>query len=208
MNLRPPRPERGALPDCATLRLKAGFISAAPHHRKHRSDSDRRARDPHGQDRSDVDCGCRARAGRGRAGRLPDRNRLRAGRGCRGRRGGGAALRRQGAADLQSADLPCARRGRGQPARALPGGRRTPGGSLLAGTAHAGAAEDARWPGRRARHGRARHHCVAGAQPPGGAGHPGAIRPGGGSALGQPLRSPFADHRRRTCLPTSTARST
>ena len=24
MNLRPPRPERGALPDCATLRLKAG----------------------------------------------------------------------------------------------------------------------------------------------------------------------------------------
>src|SRR4051794_19199615 len=28
LNLRPPRPERGALPDCATLRLKAGLIAA------------------------------------------------------------------------------------------------------------------------------------------------------------------------------------
>src|SRR5262249_33341764 len=27
LNLRPPRPERGALPDCATLRLKAGLIT-------------------------------------------------------------------------------------------------------------------------------------------------------------------------------------
>src|SRR6476660_7305754 len=30
LNLRPPRPERGALPDCATLRLKAGLITPAP----------------------------------------------------------------------------------------------------------------------------------------------------------------------------------
>jgi L-threonylcarbamoyladenylate synthase len=29
LNLRPPRPERGALPDCATLRLKAGLITPA-----------------------------------------------------------------------------------------------------------------------------------------------------------------------------------
>ena len=29
MNLRPPRPERGALPDCATLRLMAGLITLA-----------------------------------------------------------------------------------------------------------------------------------------------------------------------------------
>src|SRR5262249_31545552 len=29
LNLRPPRPERGALPDCATLRLKAGLIAPA-----------------------------------------------------------------------------------------------------------------------------------------------------------------------------------
>ena len=29
MNLRPPRPERGALPDCATLRLMAGLITPA-----------------------------------------------------------------------------------------------------------------------------------------------------------------------------------
>src|SRR5436853_4918351 len=27
LNLRPPRPERGALPDCATLRLVGGFIT-------------------------------------------------------------------------------------------------------------------------------------------------------------------------------------
>ena len=27
LNLRPPRPERGALPDCATLRLKAALIT-------------------------------------------------------------------------------------------------------------------------------------------------------------------------------------
>src|SRR5262245_66529061 len=30
LNLRPPRPERGALPDCATLRLEAGLITPAP----------------------------------------------------------------------------------------------------------------------------------------------------------------------------------
>src|ERR1700688_1548951 len=30
LNLRPPRPERGALPDCATLRLVAGLITTAP----------------------------------------------------------------------------------------------------------------------------------------------------------------------------------
>src|SRR3974377_552832 len=30
LNLRPPRPERGALPDCATLRLEAGLITSAP----------------------------------------------------------------------------------------------------------------------------------------------------------------------------------
>src|SRR6266511_4830050 len=29
LNLRPPRPERGALPDCATLRLKARLITRA-----------------------------------------------------------------------------------------------------------------------------------------------------------------------------------
>ena len=35
MNLRPPRPERGALPGCATLRLKAGLIATPPCPRKH-----------------------------------------------------------------------------------------------------------------------------------------------------------------------------
>ena len=28
LNLRPPRPERGALPDCATLRYQASWYSA------------------------------------------------------------------------------------------------------------------------------------------------------------------------------------
>src|SRR3982751_2719238 len=35
LNLRPPRPERGALPDCATLRLKAGLITVPLQTRKH-----------------------------------------------------------------------------------------------------------------------------------------------------------------------------
>src|SRR5262249_32326223 len=35
LNLRPPRPERGALPDCATLRLVAGLITASSRGRKH-----------------------------------------------------------------------------------------------------------------------------------------------------------------------------
>src|ERR1700680_1167461 len=30
LNLRPPRPERGALPDCATLRLTRRFYSVGP----------------------------------------------------------------------------------------------------------------------------------------------------------------------------------
>jgi hypothetical protein len=36
LNLRPPRPERGALPDCATLRRKGAVISACTESRKHR----------------------------------------------------------------------------------------------------------------------------------------------------------------------------
>src|ERR1700745_1096127 len=35
LNLRPPRPERGALPDCATLRLVGGLITTCPQGRKH-----------------------------------------------------------------------------------------------------------------------------------------------------------------------------
>jgi hypothetical protein len=37
LNLRPPRPERGALPDCATLRQCRGYITGPPRGRKHAS---------------------------------------------------------------------------------------------------------------------------------------------------------------------------
>ena len=43
LNLRPPRPERGALPDCATLRLMAGLITSSPHCRKHGSPATQQA---------------------------------------------------------------------------------------------------------------------------------------------------------------------
>src|SRR5215472_16259716 len=50
LNLRPPRPERGALPDCATLRQKAGLITRVGKGPQARSQSkqpdDRAAGDP------------------------------------------------------------------------------------------------------------------------------------------------------------------
>ena len=81
---------------------------------------------------------------RRRAGRLPDRDRLRARRRRRQRRGGGAALRRQGPPRVQSADR--ARGGRRAPrgARPVRRRRREARRRVLAGAADAGAAASGR----------------------------------------------------------------
>jgi hypothetical protein len=46
LNLRPPRPERGALPDCATLRLMAGLITPVTTKPQAREPDDRRTGNP------------------------------------------------------------------------------------------------------------------------------------------------------------------
>ena len=85
--------------------------------------------------------------------------------------------------------------GGGAPARALRGGRRAPRGGVLAGAADPGAAQVRGLSGRRACHRRPRHHCGAGARPSGGARHSDRVRPAGGGAVREPLRSRLADHR-------------
>src|SRR5262249_31904461 len=83
LNLRPPRPERGALPDCATLRLKAGLITRVrerpqaidPNDRAGGNPGDRgRRRRDHARRRCRRTCG--AHLGRGRPRRLSNRDRL------------------------------------------------------------------------------------------------------------------------------------
>ena len=137
----------------------------------------------------------RALPRRRRAGRVPDRDRLRARRRRHQRRGGGAALRGQGPAGVQSADRACRRRRGSARAGAFDRGGGAAGGGVLAGPADAGAAEGGRLPGRRPRHRGARHHRGAGARPSGRARPACGLRQAGGGAVGQPLRPRLADDR-------------
>src|SRR5262249_49845420 len=93
LNLRPPRPERGALPDCATLRLKGRLITRPRERPQAWEQNDRAAGDASVGGESRRGCRHRRAAGgahscRGRARRLPNRDRLRARRRCHQRRGG------------------------------------------------------------------------------------------------------------------------
>ena len=136
--------------------------------------------------------------GGGRAGRLPDRDRLWARRRRPQWRGGGPALCRQGAAPFQPADRPCGGPRRRAGARPLQRRCRAAGGRLLAGTSDAGAAQGSRMSGIRTGAGRARQRGVKDA---GASGRPCAahrVRRAGGGALGQPLRPCLAD-RCRAC---------
>ena len=130
------------------------------------------------------------------AGRLPDRDRLRARRRRPQWRGGRPPLCRQRPAELQSADRPCREPRRRAPARALRCRRRETRRRVLAGAIDAGAAEAAGRRGRRPRARRARQRGGARAGASSGACPFGGVRRPGGGAVGQPLRPCFADERR------------
>ena len=203
LNLRPPRPERGALPGCATLRLMAGLITMplrqAARHEYRNDGAARRLQSPQRRQGRGRRCG-RARRPRAwpRGGLVafPTETVYGLGADATNGRADRPPLCRQGPAGLQPADRPCRRRGRR--ARASAGStprRRAAGRRVLAGTADAGAAEGCRTvrspisppPASTASRCacltiRWRTRSCSG------------VRPAGRGAVGQPIRARLADH--------------
>ena len=209
MNLRPPRPERGALPDCATLRLVARTYNYVPGGPQAHA-ADRRVTSAVTQQVTRWPRSRQRRSSRLAARRWRAAARLLAA-------GGLVAFPTETVYGL-GADAT-----NGQAVARLYDAKGRPAfNPLIAHVADAAAARRlarfeaaaerlaaAFWPGpltlvlpkarglsgRRACHRRPRHHRGARARPSGRARHSDRVRPAGGGAVRQPLRPRLADHR-------------
>ena len=197
MNLRPPRPERGALPDCATLRLMAGLITPASLKASLREamTAEPGTRDFNMPIDKAIEAAARCLAAGGLVA-FPDRDRLRARRRRRQWRGRCAPLCGQGPAGLQSVDRP---RRRTSTPRAAPASSRAAeklAAAFWPGPLTLVLRKAARLPRRRSCAGRARHRRGARARASGRARVARRLRRTDRRALGQPLRPCVADKRR------------
>ena len=224
LNLRPPRPERGALPDCATLRhdgcrliqvrpsaglTRRPWAASAVRFRYLGTRCLRMTAPPTTRVRGPTPLRSRDAARILAAGGLvafPTETVYGLGADATDGRAVARLYEAKGRPAFNPLIAHVTDRRRRRRSRALtptPQAR----GRVLAGPADARSAQDARLSGRRAGDRRPRHHRGARSRPQGRARYPRGVRQAGRRALRQPVRPCFADDRADTCWPICAAAS-